>query len=449
MFRAVSVLWVMWVIRLPSAGQNHVSNLKHFWSYPSFNHFVVFALAQPKPIVNDDPCYPSPCGPNSQCHNGQCTCIVEYQGDPYVGCRPECVLNADCPRNRACVRHKCVDPCPGTCAPNAICDVLNHIAMCHCPAGMAGNAFIQCETPLVQYSPPVNPCAPSPCGPNSRCRVLNDNAVCSCLEDYVGTPPSCRPECTRNSDCLPRLACQQQHCIDPCPGTCGYNALCHVVNHAPICSCPPRHIGNPFLGCQPEPQRDVAVKKQPCQPSPCGPYAECRAVGDQAQCSCLPTYIGTPPNCRPECVTNSECSFDKACVRQKCVDPCPGACGANSMCHVLSHTAMCYCTPGYTEIPSPTATRHPYNKSNPYSPVILILVEPMPCAVRKAAPVPVSVCLNIMAILTRSVDPSVSRTTIAHRISPVNSSSVAILAQVSVAPMQPVGCSTIFPPVIA
>lgn len=322
------------------------------------NYFAILSIA--KPVVPDDPCNPSPCGSNAQCQNGQCTCIAEYQGDPYVGCRPECVLNTDCPRDRACVRNKCINPCPGTCAPNAICDVLNHIAMCRCPDGMIGNAFIQCNTPPVQNQPPINPCAPSPCGPNSRCRVFNDNAVCTCIEDYVGTPPNCRPECTRNSDCLPSLACQQQHCIDPCPGTCGYNAICQVVNHAPICSCAPQYIGNPFLGCTPKPpQRDIIPVKQPCQPSPCGPYAECRTVGDQAQCSCLSNYIGQPPNCRPECVTNSECNFDQACVNQKCVNPCPGSCGSNAICHVLSHVAMCYCAPGYTGDPFTICRQEP------------------------------------------------------------------------------------------
>lgn len=121
------------------------------------------ALPPAKPIALDDPCHPTPCGANALCQNGQCSCLAEYQGDPYSGCRPECVLNADCPRNRACVRHKCVDPCPGTCAPNAICDVINHLAMCRCPERMIGNAFIQCEEPPVSLAP-IDPCYPSPCG---------------------------------------------------------------------------------------------------------------------------------------------------------------------------------------------------------------------------------------------------------------------------------------------
>lgn len=46
---------------------------------------------------------------------GSCTCLPDYEGDPYVGCYPECVLNQDCPTDKVCRRHKCEDPCPGLC----------------------------------------------------------------------------------------------------------------------------------------------------------------------------------------------------------------------------------------------------------------------------------------------------------------------------------------------
>lgn len=59
-------------------------------------------------------------------------------------CRPECVLNNECPQNKACIKNKCKDPCPGTCGENALCEVYNHIPMCRCPQGMIGNAFVQC-----------------------------------------------------------------------------------------------------------------------------------------------------------------------------------------------------------------------------------------------------------------------------------------------------------------
>lgn len=109
------------------------------------------SVADDTPVVVDL-CNPSPCGPNAICQDGTCTCIPEYHGDPYSGCRPECVTNDDCSRDRACIRNKCVDPCPGTCGSNAICSVINHIPMCSCPQGMNGNAFFQCVPILGIYA---------------------------------------------------------------------------------------------------------------------------------------------------------------------------------------------------------------------------------------------------------------------------------------------------------
>ena len=78
---------------------------------------------------------------------GSCTCLPEYTGDPYTGCRPECVMNTDCPRDRACVNNKCVDPCPGTCGLNAECRVVNHAPTCSCLPGYSGNALQACHLP--------------------------------------------------------------------------------------------------------------------------------------------------------------------------------------------------------------------------------------------------------------------------------------------------------------
>jgi len=97
------------------------------------------------PVQKPDPCSGSPCGSNARCNNGICTCLPEYFGDPYLGCRPECVFSADCSADRACIRNKCVDPCPGTCGRNSLCNVINHTPMCSCPSGTTGNAFISCD----------------------------------------------------------------------------------------------------------------------------------------------------------------------------------------------------------------------------------------------------------------------------------------------------------------
>lgn len=95
----------------------------------------------------------------------------------------------------------------------------------------------------------MNPCQPSPCGPNSQCRDVNGYSMCSCISGYIGTPPTCRPECSIDSDCNPNRACSNQKCRDPCPGTCGENAQCHVISHRPHCKCPPGFTGDAFSRC--------------------------------------------------------------------------------------------------------------------------------------------------------------------------------------------------------
>lgn len=209
----------------------------------------------------------------------------------------------------------------------------------------------------------VNPCVPSPCGPYSECRNVGGSPSCSCLATYTGAPPNCRPECTINAECVSNLACMREKCRDPCPGSCGIGADCSVINHTPICVCPAGYTGDPFTSCRPKPTRKGSynsavltfipkfplavepVKTDPCNPSPCGPNAQCRA----GECTCLPEYQGDPyRGCRPECVLSSDCVRDKACIRNKCSDPCPGTCGQNAQCSVINHIPMCSCSDGFT-----------------------------------------------------------------------------------------------------
>lgn len=100
---------------------------------------------------DETPCQRNPCGINANCREhevngaGSCACISNYHGDPYVGCRPECMMNSECPMNKACIILKCVDPCPGVCGNNAICSVLNHSPTCTCDHGFRGNPFESCS----------------------------------------------------------------------------------------------------------------------------------------------------------------------------------------------------------------------------------------------------------------------------------------------------------------
>ncbi|KAG5895966.1 hypothetical protein JTB14_027966 [Gonioctena quinquepunctata] len=317
-----------------------------------------FISCQPKPPqleepIETDPCNPSPCGANSQCDNGICSCLPEYHGDPYRGCRPECVLNSDCSKEKACSRNKCIDPCKGTCGQNAECSVMNHVAICYCISGYQGNAFLRCSklpAPII-----TNPCIPSPCGSNSQCRDINGQAVCSCVPGFIGSPPTCRPECISSTECLMNEACVNQKCINPCPGTCGINAICRVVNHNPICSCSPGLSGDPFLRC-------FQIAEEPV------------VTTDPSILFLLSGFIGTPPNCKPECVSNGECASHLACINQKCKDPCPGVCGHNAECRVISHTPNCVCSPGLIGDPFSGCSVPPSPPSEIISPC-----TPSPC----------------------------------------------------------------------
>lgn len=113
-----------------------------------------------------------------------------------------------------------------------------------------------------------------------------------------------------------------------------------------------------------------ATPINPCDNSPCGPNARCEVVNNSPSCSCLADFLGTPPNCRPECVSNSECDNQLACINRKCRNPCPGSCGSNTECRVVSHTPMCVCIAGYTGDPFTQCSLRPskfYIKSNNYS----------------------------------------------------------------------------------
>lgn len=101
---------------------------------------------------------------------------------------------------------------------------------------------------------PLNPCDPPPCGSNAQCQVVSNQAQCACLTGMIGSVPNCRPECVISSDCpSTQQACVNRKCVDPCPGTCGANAECRVVNHAPLCTCIEGFSGNAFADCRPVP----------------------------------------------------------------------------------------------------------------------------------------------------------------------------------------------------
>jgi hypothetical protein len=149
----------------------------------------------------------------------------------------------------------------------------------------------------------VVPCNPSPCGPNGRCRHVNGAAVCS------------YPECVLNSDCPFNKACFNQKCQNPCTDSCGVDAICNVINHQAVCVCPQGFVGSPFVRC---------------------------------------SKLADEPLFTPECTSDNDCSKDKSCINQKCVNPCTigdNICAQNAECRVQYHRAICSCHAGFTGNP--------------------------------------------------------------------------------------------------
>ena len=105
-------------------------------------------VPQCTPEEDVDPCNPSPCGSNTLCQvldgGPVCECMNDYIGNPLLACKPECVLNTECPTTQACINQKCLDPCPGTCGINAECRVAIHRAVCTCIRDYEGDPFRQC-----------------------------------------------------------------------------------------------------------------------------------------------------------------------------------------------------------------------------------------------------------------------------------------------------------------
>lgn len=199
----------------------------------------------------------------------------------------------------------------------------------------------------------MDPCNPSPCGPNSHCRNVNNNPDCSCLSSYIGTPPNCRPECVINPDCPSTRSCINSKCLDPCPGSCGENAECRVINNAVSCSCSPGFTGNPFVQCIRQ-----TIDLNPCEPSPCGTNAVCQRRDNVGACICIEDYHGNPyEGCQPECILSADCPTNKACIRNKCADPCLGICGTDALCSVVNHIPTCTCLPGFSGDPFITCSR--------------------------------------------------------------------------------------------
>lgn len=113
--------------------------------YGSSTPIIPIAVTKTPP----PPCQLNPCGERALCvPDGiyhECICPDGTYGNPYTLCRPECVIDSGCPRNKACKRERCYDPCTDVCGANAECSVIMHRPMCTCPSTLAGDPYTACN----------------------------------------------------------------------------------------------------------------------------------------------------------------------------------------------------------------------------------------------------------------------------------------------------------------
>ena len=174
-------------------------------------------------------------------------------------------------------------------------------------------------------------CSLTECGVNALCESRDHRARCYCPPKHRGDPyVACtRPECTVDEECPQVLACQAEHCVDPCD--CAANAQCIVRSHRARCQCFQGYTGDPYrAGCYPSRSFIVSVD-----------------VSES-----LLTLIPVPEP-EPECRIDGDCPSRLACLNEVCRDPCAvlAPCGINAECSVQNtlpqRTMLCMCLPGY------------------------------------------------------------------------------------------------------
>ena len=342
-----------------------------------------------------DPClFDNICAPTAICttanHVSACTCPPGYVGNPLVSCSPkgpplpveaedECQIDSDCPSGRACLEHKCRNPCYelNPCAASAICSVVDttpfRTMICSCREGWIPDTDRSCVPIETTNSPGcvrddecekdsaclnricMNPCD---CGKGADCFLSNHRPVCQCPEGTVGNPQvECKPVgCQSDSECQDREACSNGKCINPCllDDPCGVNAECFPQRHIANCRCLSGYEGDPVQGCIPigcrsDSECPVTQACQnrdcvnPCETgNPCAQNADCLVHQHLAQCRCQIGFTGDPyrsclPFPSPECVEDKDCPSSQVCFEEKCLNPCNkfSPCNAPATCRVV------------------------------------------------------------------------------------------------------------------
>lgn len=303
-----------------------------------------------------------------------------------------CHSDDDCSASESCRNDKCVNPCAeNPCGPNAACSVANHRATCNCLEGMVPN-----PTPQVGCvrSPPQEcnenrdcpyglACFESVCRPlcaedagclsNERCQNGACKPLCrrddDCRNNEVCLGLSCVPGCRSDQGCPTHLSCFDQQCIDPCADAraCGTNAVCEVINHTKICSCPIGLLGDAEVSCKSLittcSSNADCTSTQLCYGGSCQKKCRndqnclndercmrgiCRTVCN-VDSVCPQGQICENRICQIGCRNDLNCAPDQTCINKMCKNPCdsPGQCGQCAGCLVVNHGVQCSCPNGF------------------------------------------------------------------------------------------------------
>ncbi|CAG2055426.1 unnamed protein product, partial [Timema podura] len=319
--------------------------------------------------VSTEVCSPNPCHPSAMCEGSPsghiCRCPPGHVGDPFTsGCRPEgnCPNgDSDCPPHSSCLGGRCINPCDGTCGPNALCNVVNRKAICSCPnkfvAGPSG-PNTGCLRLAVECSSDAD-CKGDVCH-NGQCKAVCRNiedctygercvqSMCllpcaghsQCSDGQACSNGFCHIGCRASKDCPSEHACINNKCQDPCKreGVCGANAVCRCVNHATECLCPEGFVGSPVpqQGCVRIPtvcsSADQCPSGNKCSDGMCAltcTQSDKCALGERCSgglcvkvcygdSNCLAGEVCLEGECRPGCASESDCKESQVCIHSKC-----------------------------------------------------------------------------------------------------------------------------------
>lgn len=183
------------------------------------------------------------------------------------------------------------------------CLVQQHRATCICDQG-----FVLIKNKCVD----INECSSSPCHTSAVCKNTIGSYSCECAQGTISDSKTggCKKpgDCFIDSDCPDSAVCENSRCKNPCElsKACGKNAKCEAEGHRANCHCPTLTTGDPKTECV-----------------------------------------------RIECLVNTDCPSNKACINTQCKDPCSidHYCGERADCFTENHIAVCSCQPGSTGDP--------------------------------------------------------------------------------------------------